>query len=129
MTNLLLKYSPLLEELKHKSQVDSLIIFGSYSNSKYSQLSDLDIAVIFSKNVTEEEKIEILSHSTDELDICDFWTLPLPLQFKIVSSNNILKESSNFNQIKTKITLKWLNFKPRLRKMYLQRGYNEEYVI
>ncbi|MCH8519938.1 MAG: nucleotidyltransferase domain-containing protein [Nanoarchaeota archaeon] len=129
MTNLLDKYSSILEEIKNHPQVDSLIIFGSYLNSnKITPLSDLDIAVIFTKDCSQSQKIEILSYTNEELDICDFEVLPLSLQFKIISSNNIIKKSSSYNSIKVQTMTKWLDFKPRLAKMYRRKGFNENYL-
>lgn len=128
MINLIEKYSSLIDEIKSFSQVDGVIIFGSYSTNNIKPLSDLDIAILFKEGLSEDEKLEILSFSNKELDICDYSTLSLPIQFKIMTQGIVVKKSQDFNNLKINVMSKWLDFKPRLIRAYKRRGVNPKYL-
>ena len=121
--NLLEKYSPILDEIKSNDCVDAIVIFGSYSTNSQKPLSDLDICIFFRKKTTKEIKREILSYANNELDISSFESLPLSLQYKILTSGNIYYSKIDLNSLKNKITNQWFDFRIGLNKLYKNRGF------
>ncbi|NQZ85241.1 MAG: nucleotidyltransferase domain-containing protein [Nanoarchaeales archaeon] len=122
MENLLTKYSKIIEELKTKKQIDSIILFGSYSTNSQKPNSDLDISIIFKPNSTQTQIDNILSYATEEFDLSDFENLPIPLQYKIVTSGTILKNKELINNIKFKIKHQYIDFLPYLKRSAKNRG-------
>ncbi|MFW5705211.1 MAG: nucleotidyltransferase domain-containing protein [Nanoarchaeota archaeon] len=117
--NLLEKYKSTLEKLKEDKKIDKIIIFGSYATGKIKPLSDLDIAII-PKNPEYED---YLCEGTDELDISNFYKLPLSLQYKIITKGKIYHEKSKSNSLKHRIMNQWFDFRETLNKIYLKKGY------
>lgn len=112
------KYKNTLEEIQNIPEVLSVIIFGSYSIGKIKKNSDLDIAIIFKKNIFLNQKQEILSNGNDELDLNDFYSMPLSLQYKIINFGKIYYTKINLFNIKKEITHEWFDFKPILNRIY-----------
>lgn len=116
--NLIDKYKYTLDEIQNKSDVLAIIIFGSYSSGKIKKSSDLDIAIIFKKNISLNKKQEILSNGNDELDLNNFYSMPLSLQYKIINFGKIYYTKVNLFRIKKEVTHEWFDFKPILNKIY-----------
>ena len=122
MENLFDKYFKVIEEIKNNENVDSLILFGSYSQNKQKKLSDLDLAVLFKPDTSQKEKTKVLSNGSEELDLTDFNELPLPLQYKIVFYGRVLKNQEKINAIKFKIKNQYLDFIPYLKRSAKRRN-------
>lgn len=121
--HLLEKYKKIIEEIKKSKFTDSIIIFGSVSSQKLKPLSDLDIAIIFTPNTPQNQKNLILGMGNQELDISDFFELSPAIKFEIITKGKTIKQSENYNSIKYKTRNEWIDFKPRLNKLYKSRGY------
>lgn len=122
MINLLKKYEKILDTIYEEEFVESILIFGSYSKEKIKPLSDLDITLIFKYNTTEKKKDSILSYATEELDLSDFFKLPLNLQYKILTTSKIYKSKIDLKNLRIKTANKWFDFKPTLNKIYKSKG-------
>ena len=116
--NLIQKYGKELELIKNCNLVDSILIFGSYLENKQNSNSDLDIAIIFKKNVSNNKKQEILSYGNEELDLNNFENLPLYLQFKIINFGTVYFTNKNLYELKRSIRHEWFDFKPTLNRIY-----------
>lgn len=127
MTNLLEKYKKVLDKIYNNEFVQSIIIFGSYSKGNIKPLSDLDITIIFKPNIKDKKKDSILAYATDELDLSDFYRLPLNLQYKILTTGKIYKSKINLRSLKIKTANKWFDFKPTLNRIYKSKGLIEIY--
>lgn len=77
--------------------VDLAYLFGSQASGKVKPLSDIDFAVLFAKNLTDQErfalKIKILGDlskilKTDKIDLVDLKTAPPFLQFEVIKKRN-----------------------------------------
>ncbi|NQZ85717.1 MAG: nucleotidyltransferase domain-containing protein [Nanoarchaeales archaeon] len=123
MANLLTKFSTEIEELKKNQNIQSIILFGSYSTGKIKPLSDLDICIITTKKATKKAKTEILSNGTDEFDLSLFENLPLSLQFKILTTGKILHTTKDLSQLKRITMNQWFDFRPIINRLYQSRGY------
>lgn len=81
-----------------KSQpVELVYLFGSQAAEKVTPLSDIDFAVLFAENLTDQEgftlKIKILGDlakilKTDKIDLVDLKTAPPFLQFEAIKKRN-----------------------------------------
>lgn len=77
--------------------VDLAYLFGSQASGKTKPLSDIDFAVLFTENLTDQErfalKIKILGDlskilKTDKIDLVDLKTAPPFLQFEAIRKRN-----------------------------------------
>lgn len=122
--DLLLKYKEELEEISKFKSIDSIIIFGSYSENKVKPLSDLDICII-ARKISPLIKKRILSYSNEELDISFFEDLPLSLQYKILTKGILYYSKTDISKLKIKTTNLWFDFRHGLNKLYISRGYTK----
>lgn len=77
--------------------IELVYLFGSQASGKVKPLSDIDFAVLFSENLTDQErfshKIKILGDlseilKTDKIDLVDLQTAPPFLQFEAIRKRN-----------------------------------------
>lgn len=77
--------------------VELVYLFGSQASGRITPLSDMDFAVLFKKNLTDQErfshKIKILGDlseilKTDKIDLVDLKTAPAFLQFEVIRKRN-----------------------------------------
>jgi len=77
--------------------VDLAYLFGSQASGKAKSLSDIDLAVLFTKTLMDQErfrlKIKILGGlseilKTDKIDLVDLKTAPPFLQFEAIKKRN-----------------------------------------
>lgn len=119
--NLIEKYKKTLEELKMNKNINSIIIFGSYSKDKQNFNSDLDVALIFKKDINKKKIIEILSNGDNQLDLVNFHEMPLSLQFKIINFGKVYSTNVDLFSIKREVTHEYFDFKPILNRIYESR--------
>ena len=123
MENLEEKYALVLEELKGLEFVRAIIIFGSYAKGRVKPLSDLDVCVITYSNYSREEIEEVYSYGNKELDIVLFDDLPLPHQYEVMEWGKIFYQENDLTRLKIYTRNQWIDFRPRLRRIYKKRGY------
>ena len=121
--NLLGKYDLTLSKISNFKCVETIIIYGSYSQNKQTQISDLDVAIIFKKNTSELKKNKILSYCSEDFELVNFHTLPLSLQYKILVEGYIYYTNIDLKNITINTTNMWFDFRERLDRMYEKRGY------
>jgi len=87
-----------LEEVEKICHVEKAILFGSYAHGKTGRHSDIDIA-IFSKNVDDKNRIEIMSRVIMLID-----KLKLDIQPLVFSYEDFIQGDNDFidNEIKKK---------------------------
>ncbi|MBI2033463.1 MAG: nucleotidyltransferase domain-containing protein, partial [Candidatus Levybacteria bacterium] len=77
--------------------VDLVYLFGSQASKKVKPLSDIDFAIFFAENLTDQERFELkikilgdLSEilKTDKIDLVDLKTAPPFLQFEAIRRRN-----------------------------------------
>lgn len=77
--------------------VELVYLFGSQASGKMKPLSDIDFAVLFAKNLTDQEKfalkLKILGDlsemlQTDKIDLVDLKKAPPFLQFEAIRKRN-----------------------------------------
>lgn len=121
--NLIKKYKEILNELKNNSLIEAIIIFGSYSTNNVKPLSDLDVCILTKKNISKNDKRNILSFGDEFLDLSLFEELPLSLQFKILNEGKVFYSNINLLNLKNKVTNNWFDFRVGLNKLYKSRGF------
>ena len=96
MKRLNLNKNQLYSYFKDQS-VDLVYLFGSQASGEVKSLSDIDFAVFFAKNLTDQErftlKIKILGDlsailKTDKIDFIDLKAAPPFLQFEVIRKRN-----------------------------------------
>lgn len=81
----------------------AILLFGSFADSTYTKRSDIDICVIFKKDITLKEatsfRIRILAELPDKIDIQVFNILPLKIKQSIAKNHKILYQDSKYDNI------------------------------
>jgi len=101
-----------ISELKKNKRIKAIYLFGSYAKGTQNPLSDIDICVITQKKINENEKIKILSMSSEKIDISFFWDLPIPIRYAVFKEGKLLFVSDKLflHRIKSSTILKYLDF-------------------
>jgi predicted nucleotidyltransferase len=79
-----------LKEVEKVCHVDKAILFGSYAYGRAGKQSDIDVA-IFSKNVTDKNRLETMSKIIMLID-----KLKLDIQPIVFSYEDYVKEDNDF---------------------------------
>jgi len=79
-------------------EIVSVFLFGSYGTDLQHDLSDIDFAVYFSRDVNLQFEADLLGEmstvlNTDRIDLINLNKAPLNLQFKAVAQGKIIYES------------------------------------
>lgn len=77
-------------DLKKIKEVRAVYLFGSYAKGTARPLSDVDLAVIPSRKLSFEEKAEVCSHTSPQIQIMVFDDLPLYIQHRVFKEGILL---------------------------------------
>ncbi|MBM3212304.1 nucleotidyltransferase domain-containing protein [Candidatus Poribacteria bacterium] len=116
----------IVNELKEYEFVSAIILFGSYARGNIKPFSDIDICVITEKNIDFNEKANIISYSSDKIDICIFWDLPLVIQFRVFKDGKVLycRDEMSLHRVKVKTIMEYLDFQHILER-YVKRTFKD----
>ena len=110
-----------LKELKKDKNVESVYLFGSHAKGKARKDSDIDIAVIARKDLAQSENENILSNSSEKLDLSLFWDMPVSIRFRIIEGKLLFtKNKLNLIRAKSSTIKEYMDFKPVL-DLYCRR--------
>jgi predicted nucleotidyltransferase len=106
-----------IKEIK-KKDIDAIYLFGSHATGKVKPTSDIDICVIAKKDITKEDKEEILSNSSKIIDIVMFWDLPNAIRFRVLKEGKPLyvKNRLILQRIKADTLRSYLDFQPVIKR-------------
>ncbi|MDI6807139.1 MAG: nucleotidyltransferase domain-containing protein [Candidatus Aenigmarchaeota archaeon] len=111
------KIKKTLNELKKIREVKAVFLFGSYATGKQLPFSDVDICVVTEK-IDEEIKAEITSLSSEKIDVCFFWDLPITIRYKVLKEGKPLLERDEkfLHEVRFKTVREYIEFRPILRR-------------
>ncbi|QNB47806.1 hypothetical protein BR63_16955 [Thermanaerosceptrum fracticalcis] len=106
-------------------QISAVILFGSLVMGKETPLSDVDLAILYRRNLDNDELARVHSHvygiitdllETDDIDLINLNTAPLSMKYGAIKQSKILllnnrKEYIDFWEQTVK---QYLDFKPLL---------------
>ena len=72
-----------IKKLSKFNYVNCIYLFGSQINKRARKDSDIDIAII-TRNATKSQELNIMGHSSNNIDISLFNRLPLIIQFRVL---------------------------------------------
>jgi predicted nucleotidyltransferase len=107
-----------VEELRQYPYVNAVILFGSYAKGRIKPLSDIDICVIAEKNMSFEQRVDIIGLSSDKLDISIFWNLPLTIQYSVFKEGKVLfnRDWLTLHRVRIKTVKEYLDFLPIIER-------------
>lgn len=112
------------------SEIDGVYLFGSYASDKSSELSDLDLGIVYNNATIKEKKLDLyadlVKKGFEDVDIVFFNSADLVLQFEIIHHNKLIyrKEGFNHGELFSNTIRKYFDFKPfldRQRKKIKER--------
>ena len=107
-----------LAELKKMPEVKAIYLFGSQAKGLAKPMSDTDLCVIAGKNTPESKKFEILSNSSDFVDVSVFWDLPVSIKGSVLRDGKLLycRDKAFLDSVLASTMDEFLDFKPVLEK-------------
>lgn len=115
------------------SEIDGVYLFGSYASNKRSELSDLDLGIVYNDPSLRERKTDLyadlVKEGFEDVDIVFFNSADLVLQFEIIHHNQLIYRKKGFNhgELFSNTIRKYFDFKPyldRQRKKMKERILN-----
>jgi len=103
-------------------RVKFIILYGSAAKDKFTNLSDIDIAVFYNDDTEERFKfrMKVLGRINSRYDVQTYQDLPLYIQKEIISTGEVLyfKEYKEIFNTFMKTIREFEDFKPRLDLYY-----------
>ena len=107
---------------KEKENIKAILLFGSFADNTFIFRSDIDICVIFKKELTLREatdfRIRIIAQLSDKFDIQVFNTLPQKIKRDIARNHKILYKTGDFDNLT--FTIRYLrddDYEIRLKRL------------
>ncbi len=130
----------LINEIKKISEINALILFGSIAKGNRKPLSDIDLALLFKKDVKKEKYpyIELLVFNiisstlkTEEFDLITLNDAPPKISYNILKEGKVLfiKDKASFIDFKENIIKYYLDFKyyeDEFNKIFLEKLYQDK---
>ncbi len=110
---------------KLKDNINAILLFGSFADNNFTFRSDIDVCVIFKRELSLKEatqfRIEILGSLSDKMDIQVFNILPQKIKKSIAQNHKILYKTNKFNNLDFSIKyIKDNDFQIRMKKTGLK---------
>ncbi|HLD57959.1 MAG TPA: nucleotidyltransferase domain-containing protein [archaeon] len=101
-----------VDDIKKIGKVNAVFLFGSHATGTNKPYSDIDICVV-AEGLTEEERIEILTNSSEKLDVSLFSDLSLLIQYRVLKDGKVLfnRDWLKLHRMKVKTVTEYLDFK------------------
>jgi predicted nucleotidyltransferase len=109
---------PVTGELHTWENIMAVILFGSVARGNTGTLSDIDLCIVTSREISESEKHDLLSYGSRKVDVSLFYDLPLPIRFRVIREGKMLfcRDSLTFHRIVTKTVRQYLDNASLVRK-------------
>jgi predicted nucleotidyltransferase len=86
-----------------KDDISAVLLFGSYADNSYTAKSDIDICVVFKRDVTLKDatlfRMRIMGRLPEKVDVQVFNILPLKIKREIARNHRVLYETGQFDNI------------------------------
>ena len=120
--NILDKIPSLVNKLKKDEEIIALYLYGSAVTGKLRPLSDIDLAVLLKKDMTNNERFDFHLHlitevssilETDDFDLVLLNDAPVRFSYNIIKTGKLLFYTEKMTLINfiDKTVLKYLDFK------------------
>ena len=134
-----IKIPKLLDRISKESEVVALYAFGSLASGDLKPLSDLDFAILISRELDQQKRfdghLDLIGTfnqvlGTDEVDLVMMNDAPMRFSYSIIKSGKLiycrdLTELAEFIERTTKLYLDFRFFRDAFDKAYLKGiGYN-----
>jgi Predicted nucleotidyltransferases len=109
---------PVIGELRNQENIIAVILFGSVARGNAGTLSDIDLCIVTSREISESEKHDLLSYGSRKIDVSLFYDLPLTIRFRVLREGKLLfcRDSLTFHRIVTKTVRQYLDSASLIRK-------------
>ncbi len=106
-----------------KDEIDAILLFGSFADNSFTSMSDIDICVVFRKDLSLSDatrfRIRTAGQLPDKVDIQVFNALPQKIKKEIAANHKILHRSSDYDNINFSIKhLKEEDYFIRMREVF-----------
>ncbi len=108
----------LVGQLKSYKEVQAIYLFGSQATGKARPYSDVDICIMLAPGVTLKKQAEILSYSSEKIQLSLFDMLPLYIQYRVFKEGKVLflRDELTIHRVTVRTVLHYLDFKTVLER-------------
>ncbi|MEK6887532.1 MAG: nucleotidyltransferase domain-containing protein [Candidatus Aenigmatarchaeota archaeon] len=108
ITNMLRKLAP----------VKAVYLFGSAARGTQMPFSDIDICVITDEKIAEQEKLKIISCSSERVDVVVWHDLPVTMRYRILKEGKLLfaRDRKTLHTAAVETISEYLDYKPLLER-------------
>lgn len=96
----------ILQDELHK-EIRAILLFGSFADNSFTQHSDIDICVVFKKNISLKEatkfRIRISGQLPEKIDIQVFHILPQKIKREIARNHKVLYQTREYDALQFSI--------------------------
>jgi len=88
---------------KLKKDIDAVLLFGSFADNSFTKRSDIDICVVFNKNISLKEsilfRIRVSGEINEKVDIQVFNVLPQKIKKEVAKNHKVLYKNINYDNL------------------------------
>ncbi|NCN38953.1 MAG: nucleotidyltransferase domain-containing protein [Candidatus Aenigmarchaeota archaeon] len=105
-------------ELKKIKEIKAVYLFGSYAMGTATPMSDIDVCVVVERDISDDKKADIVSLSSDRIDVSMFWDLPIFIRHRVLKDGKILFERDEgfLNSVRVLTLREYFDFKPMIER-------------
>ena len=108
---------------KLKENIKAVLLFGSFVDNALTRRSDIDICVLFNKNLSLKEstlfRVRIAGELPENVDVQVFNILPLKIKREIARKHKVLYKSKDYDNINFSLKyLKNIDYFLRIREVF-----------
>ena len=109
---------PVIRELRNRENIIAVILFGSVARDKAGPLSDIDLCIVTSREISGSEKHDLLSYGSRKIEVSLFYDLPLPIRFRVIREGKLLfcRDPLTLHRIVAKTVRQYLDNASLVRK-------------
>ena len=106
-----------------KDDIKAILLFGSFADKTYTKRSDIDICVVFKREISLKEatkfRIRVSGELPDKADIQVFNILPLKIKRDIARNHRVIYKTQDYNNMNFSIRyLKDEDYFIRMKKIF-----------
>ena len=113
-----------------KENISAILLFGSFADKTQTPMSDIDLGIIFKKEISSKEstlfRMRLLGEVSKKIDLQIVNTLPSKIRKSIARKHKVLYKTKDFDNISFTINeLKDQDFNMRLQKIFEASTWKE----
>jgi predicted nucleotidyltransferase len=115
----------ILHALEQYSEIELVILYGSYANGKFTSASDIDLAIFYKEDHLDLEqlKLDLSTKLNKEVDLINLKKAPPTLLFEILTKGEVVLKKNDISHaaLVKKMIFDQTDFMPCVRRIHEAR--------